>query len=107
MTIREYLRRRYLKVTAVCLTLGCVPSLLTVHYAPDNTRQRDWSYAIFWAAVAINVLIVRMTPCPRCRVPLGAAGGRLFTRRWLIDSCPYCGMSFDAQYQFGHHSHPR
>jgi hypothetical protein len=96
MTIREYLRRRVWKLVAWCITAGFVPLLLSALYPPTDDRLREICYILFWGSIGVAVLLIRTTPCPRCSVPLGATGGRLFTRRLVIDACPYCGVSFDA-----------
>ena len=92
MTIREYLKRRALR-----LQIACIPVLMA---ALVGVVTRDWIVLAVLVGCVLGVIIfvlMRRTPCPRCSIPLGNAAIQWRSKRLLALRCPRCDVSFDEQ----------
>ena len=100
MTIREYLRRRFLRITLTVLALDVVTFLLA-NFAPE--QNRIGSALAFMVVLSIPAYVIAMirTRCPKCSQPVGMVawwvGMRREDRFLATGRCPHCQVSVDEQ----------
>jgi hypothetical protein len=97
MTIRQFIRRRWL-VTTWSVSVGIVA--LFILSRSDLSRQHPLVAALallgLFGCVATQVLIMRRTRCPRCASQLGwAASQAAYGKGKDANACPHCGVKFD------------
>jgi endogenous inhibitor of DNA gyrase (YacG/DUF329 family) len=97
MTIRQYIRRRWL-ITTWSVSAGIIAILLLSR--SDLPRQHPLvavlALAGLFGCVATQALIMRRTKCPRCATELGwAASQAAYGKGRDASRCPHCGVNFD------------
>jgi hypothetical protein len=95
LTIRKYLYRRYAKFQTILLVCGAIG---IIFFATQH-HLRPSIIMIFGGLVAVTTILTSMvvmalTPCPRCYTRLGMAGARAF-RKNPTNNCCTCGVHFD------------
>jgi hypothetical protein len=95
MTIRNYLRRRGIKL-AFWMLPGIVLCVLSSVFTPDSFWLTWFSLATWFAGVVTVIVQMNRTPCPKCRVPLGYFASRA-ANGWAKHGarCPHCDVSID------------
>jgi|SRR5208282_3061797 len=97
MTIRQYLRRRWL-ITTWTAGIALVVILVLAHTQPPR-QQLIIAWVCLVALIvcaAAQAMVMQWTKCPRCAVPLGwAATQAVFGSGKHADACPLCRTGFD------------
>ena len=100
MTIREYLGRRFLKITLSVLTLDVVTFLLAT-YAPEHSAIGSALGVMVVASIPAYVITMARIRCPRCWQPVGMMAWWVGMDResgFLSKGhCPHCRVSVDEQ----------
>jgi len=97
--LREYLNRQLRQATILCWL--SVAAFLVGLFALARGYY-SWPLAVVITLILIVLALYHTVRgrCPRCRTAilfaLGSFGVRLSLPKWL-NSCPSCGLSFDAQ----------
>lgn len=98
MTIRQYIRRRWL-ITTWGAGIAMIASLLLVRSLPPRQHLVIALYSLgaLFAFVVAQAFVMQWTKCPRCAIPLGwAASQAAFGVGKRAGACPHCRVSFDA-----------
>lgn len=102
MTIREYVKRRFLNLALIyVLAFAAVEVLRTcIQYWPSSFASIPWvlvvaAMPVFWLGVAWFLLQFIRTPCPRCSNPLGSVALAVVIGHKRIQRCSLCRVSID------------
>ncbi len=98
MTIRQYIRRRWL-ITTWSAGIAMIAMLLLERSLPPRQHLIIALCALgaLVAFVAAQAFAMQWTKCPRCAIPLGwAASQAAFGVGKRASACPHCRVSFDA-----------
>lgn len=100
MTIREYLLRRFVKITLSVLILDIVTFLLAT-YAPEHSAIGSTLAVMVVLSIPAYVITMARTRCPRCLQPVGMMAwwvGMERESRFLSKGhCPHCRISVDER----------
>lgn len=94
MTIREYLKRRQVRINLMSMPLATIVLLISA-YATETLVANAAIFIAVFGYIASAVILMRRTPCLRCHVPLGNAALKWRSKRQPEPRCPQCGASFD------------
>jgi len=100
MTIREYLGRRFLKITLAVLGVDIVTFLLA-SFAPEHDVIGSALGFMVVLSIPAYVIMMARTRCPKCSRPVGMMAwwvGMERDDRFLSKGrCPHCQVSVDEQ----------
>ena len=95
MSIREYLGRRFLRVTLLVLVLDVVTFLLASFAPEQNAIGSALAFAVVLSIPAYIIIMVR-TRCPRCKRRVGMMAWWIGMEResafLSTGRCPHCGV---------------
>lgn len=94
-TIRDYLKRRYLRETLISICLYGTALLFFAVAAFRHRPSTGWIVTLVVLTIWVWFAWMRGVRCPRCSRPLGKVAIRAV---WgTVKQCPHCGASFDEQ----------
>jgi ABC-type Co2+ transport system permease subunit len=97
MTIRDYLKRRWGKITLAGISVLFVTGVMARSHL-DNHGLASAIWAVGVATVAMFGWTLYRTPCPGCSKPMG--GTAVWITRGRVGDhkrCPQCRISLDDQ----------
>jgi hypothetical protein len=114
MTIRQYLARRFVKITLLVLTLDVVTFLLAT-YVPELNAIGSALGVMVVLSIPAYVIMMARTRCPRCSHSVGMVAWWVGMNRESgflgKGHCPHCRVSvdepMDASRVLKNHTSPR
>jgi len=79
---------------------GVALCYVSAHFAPGNFWLNWFSLLVLFAGVVALIVLMRRTPCPKCRQPLGHAAAKAAVMLWRFEArCAHCGVNVDEAMQ--------